>query len=75
MFLSLSDMGDSGTSHELTLLTYRELGLVHVSICGVASLLIDPGPASCWSVDLSGFTSTRDQLANKPVKVTGISGE
>ncbi|KAK5851985.1 hypothetical protein PBY51_023492 [Eleginops maclovinus] len=28
----LSDMGESGTSHELTLLTYRELGLVRVSI-------------------------------------------
>lgn len=33
VFLCLSDMGESGTSHELTLFTHRELGLGHVSIC------------------------------------------
>lgn len=61
MFLSPSDMGDSGTSHELTLLTYRQLGLVRVSICGAASPLTDPEPASRQSVDPTHFASARDR--------------
>lgn len=72
MFLSPSDMGDSGTSHELTLLTYGELGPVRVSICGVASLLTDPGPASRQGVDSSRVASTTDRWANKPVNDTGF---